>query len=539
MPPAEETPEPGTAASLVESAPSRPPESASSTPPSRAPSAWQLRVGLLGLLAYSLLSSYLMRPSAARMARAQHASDTMSALRTAKIAYSQRQRQAAPPALAGRNRVLAERAARAQRALEDQAISQWRAMARGTTGTPGDWRRLGLLLLTFGRPGGKEALLHATRPAARSAPSARPNAAEAEAVTVPPEQERRLWQAFTGDTPLSRAQVPALRATLSRLNLGWFEPLAAAQLYARAGMAAEAAQARAVALAGTRALVRLSTFQVSLLGLGLLGLGGIVFFWRRLRAFRADLPPAPRLFSSSALLTAFVLFLAASLLIGLPLLPLRGVLMRLSDAMMGRVAVALGLLLYLPTVGFALWALRRLAARESPSAARLSLRAMLAGLGFRSPNFAAEVGIGLLGYCLCLPLLLGASALSERLFHNFPTPPHPVVLSLMAMRSPLDMVALLFQTAVAAPLVEELTFRGMLYPALRPRWGVVGGAILSGSLFALMHPTLPGGFLPLATLGACFALACEYRNGSLWPSVVMHGLNNGLLLLNTWATLST
>lgn len=503
------------------------------------PPAWRLRVGLLGLLAYSLLSSYLMRPSPARLARAQHASDTMSALRAAKIAYSQRQQRATAPALAGRNRALAERAARAQRTLEDRAISQWRAMARGAAGTTGDWRRLGLLLLTFERPGGRDALLHATRPAARSAPPARPDESEPEAVAVPPEQERRLWEALSSDTPLDRAQVPALRVTLSRLNLGWFEPLAAALLYSRAGMAAEAAQARSAALAGTRALVRLSTFQVSLLGLGLLGLGGILFFWRRLRTFRAELPPAPRLFSSPALLTAFVLFLAASLLIGLPLLPLRGVLMRLSDATAGRVAVALGLLLYLPTVGFALWALRRLAARESPSAARLSLREMLAGLGFHSPNFAAEVRFGLLGYCLCLPLLLGASALSERLFHNFATPPHPIVLSLMAMRSPLDMIALLFQTAVAAPLVEELAFRGMLYPALRPRWGVVGGALFSGAIFALLHPMLPGGFLPLATLGACFALAREYRNGSLWPSVVMHSLNNGLLLLSAWATLAT
>lgn len=61
--------------------------------------------------------------------------------------------------------------------------------------------------------------------------------------------------------------------------------------------------------------------------------------------------------------------------------------------------------------------------------------------------------------------------------------------------------------------------------------------ILSAAVFALVHPTLPGGFLPLWAMGAIWAFTFERRN-SLLPSILMHALNNGLLIALEMAALS-
>ena len=81
---------------------------------------------------------------------------------------------------------------------------------------------------------------------------------------------------------------------------------------------------------------------------------------------------------------------------------------------------------------------------------------------------------GLLGYTTTLPLLIISSAISYGLFSRFHTPPHPVLLEVTAMHTPFDRLLLLLETAVLVPIIEETMFRGMLYPALRERWGRVG-----------------------------------------------------------------
>lgn len=76
---------------------------------------------------------------------------------------------------------------------------------------------------------------------------------------------------------------------------------------------------------------------------------------------------------------------------------------------------------------------------------------------------------------------------------------------------------------IGAPLVEEIGFRGMIYPAWReilPRgWAVA----FTGFLFAIIHGNLAT-LLPIAMLGAWLCLVRD-RFG-LWPCVVLHmGVN--------------
>src|SRR5262249_27457942 len=91
-------------------------------------------------------------------------------------------------------------------------------------------------------------------------------------------------------------------------------------------------------------------------------------------------------------------------------------------------------------------------------------------------------------------------------------------------------LALLVIAAVGAPFFEELFFRGVLYGALRRRFGVGVGIAGSAGLFAALHPQLPLGFLPLFFLGAVLAALYEWRK-SLVPGMLFHMIQNSFVFL--------
>jgi uncharacterized protein len=82
----------------------------------------------------------------------------------------------------------------------------------------------------------------------------------------------------------------------------------------------------------------------------------------------------------------------------------------------------------------------------------------------------------------------------------------------------------------AAPLSEEVFFRGFMFGGLRLRLPFWAAGALSGAIFGLFHYTGPDslGVVPqLAILG--FVLCWLYeRTGSLWPAIGVHALNNAL-----------
>lgn len=88
--------------------------------------------------------------------------------------------------------------------------------------------------------------------------------------------------------------------------------------------------------------------------------------------------------------------------------------------------------------------------------------------------------------------------------------------------------------AVISPIYEEIFYRGFLYRWLRTRLGINGGIFVSSLIFTIVHiPTynvMPVNFIS----GIIFALAYE-RTNSIWPSVIIHGLTNGIMvLLTSW-----
>ena len=86
--------------------------------------------------------------------------------------------------------------------------------------------------------------------------------------------------------------------------------------------------------------------------------------------------------------------------------------------------------------------------------------------------------------------------------------------------------------AIISPIYEEIFYRGFLYRWLRTRIGLTGGLLLSSLIFSVAHiPTynvMPVNFLS----GMIFAYAYE-RTNSILPSILIHGITNGLMVLLT------
>jgi membrane protease YdiL (CAAX protease family)/uncharacterized RDD family membrane protein YckC len=85
----------------------------------------------------------------------------------------------------------------------------------------------------------------------------------------------------------------------------------------------------------------------------------------------------------------------------------------------------------------------------------------------------------------------------------------------------------------AAPLSEEIFFRGFMYGGLRRRLPVWAAAVMAGAVFGLLHYTGPDsvGVVPqLAVLGVILAWLYE-RTGSLWPPIILHVFNNSIALV--------
>jgi membrane protease YdiL (CAAX protease family) len=84
---------------------------------------------------------------------------------------------------------------------------------------------------------------------------------------------------------------------------------------------------------------------------------------------------------------------------------------------------------------------------------------------------------------------------------------------------------------VAAPISEEICFRGMLYGGLREKLPRIGAALLAGLVFGALH-ALTGvtAVPPLIAFGFILSLLYE-KTGSIVPGIILHMLNNSVALL--------
>lgn len=94
----------------------------------------------------------------------------------------------------------------------------------------------------------------------------------------------------------------------------------------------------------------------------------------------------------------------------------------------------------------------------------------------------------------------------------------PLVLGLMA-----------FAAAIAAPLCEEVVFRGFFYPVLKKFSGVWPAAFCSALVFAAAHGNLAA-LLPLFIFGGLLVFIYE-KTGSIWAPIAVHFCFNSATLI--------
>ncbi len=85
---------------------------------------------------------------------------------------------------------------------------------------------------------------------------------------------------------------------------------------------------------------------------------------------------------------------------------------------------------------------------------------------------------------------------------------------------------------ITAPIIEEIYFSGLVFAALRNRWGFVLGLVITSALFAIHHasadPFREGQLLAFGILFISEALSFVFYQStrSLYPSIAYHFLRN-------------
>jgi hypothetical protein len=89
-------------------------------------------------------------------------------------------------------------------------------------------------------------------------------------------------------------------------------------------------------------------------------------------------------------------------------------------------------------------------------------------------------------------------------------------------------VAFFLAVTILAPIVEELTYRGLGFSLFAP-YGVVLAVIATGMLFGLTHGLLVG--LPVLAFFGIVVAWLRARTDSVYPGMLLHGTFNGVALL--------
>ena len=146
----------------------------------------------------------------------------------------------------------------------------------------------------------------------------------------------------------------------------------------------------------------------------------------------------------------------------------------------------------------------------------------LAALGIRR-SLRPAVAVSILAYLVYVAIALVIAALLN-------PEQEDVTRELGVDEGTLGVIAAGFLIVVAAPLSEEIFFRGFLFAGIRRSSGFILGAVVSSGIWGLFHYTGPDSWpviLQLATFGIVLAWLYE-RTGSIWPPIAVHAFNNAV-----------
>ena len=148
--------------------------------------------------------------------------------------------------------------------------------------------------------------------------------------------------------------------------------------------------------------------------------------------------------------------------------------------------------------------------------------------GIRAGRVGHDILIGAVFYIAAIPIVAAAALAFRFLLHmaGYPVEPQPVVIFFSDSTSFSLRLYIIFLAVVAAPLVEEVLFRGVMLPLLLKGMHLVLAVLGLSLIFAAMHFHIPS-MAPLIVIAIAFTVAYLY-SGSILVPIVMHTLFNGV-----------
>lgn len=356
--------------------------------------------------------------------------------------------------------------------------------------------------------------------------------------------ERQLWETVFEGGALSPHQTQAAADAIVRLpNIRWWKYPALYALYQGQGDASEAAryarEAQQHTLSSLLPIGLVGGFRIVMILLGLLLLlylavrgrpaPGTTDLWP---IVPPALPDSERRLGAGDLMAVFVVYLLTREIIGdiltgfgVPhvfylrglLAPYRPILAQMGGAQRVTIGIlresAVYLLSAVPPVLY-LWSMAR---RRGASLAQ--------EIGWRARPLGTNLLYGVGGFAVASALMVPAALIGRALFRHAPDPSNPVIPQLVGASGIGPILLLVVLASVAAPLVEELLFRGVFYQAARLKLGVWPAIVVTGLVFGFVHPVGIVEMLAIGVLGGVFAWMAETRK-SLLPSMAAHCLQN-------------
>lgn len=336
-----------------------------------------------------------------------------------------------------------------------------------------------------------------------------------------------LWDRVLAETPPAPAEATAIEVEARRLYPRFFAALLAANVAQRTGDADRAKllrnEARRIASQSLARALAAQTVIGVLLGIGAFGTIAALVLLRH-RVFRRS--PIVWHAIAPVLWEGFLLYLFLTQVPGW----LAAIMPPGADPVTrSRLVLAVNLLADVVALLAIVCVVVRIARLGLPVAAEL-------GVGVR--RWWAEIGWGAAAYPVVLAtvmlLALALEGIFRRVSPAVPDVAHPVIELVGSERNLWALIGWAIVAVVAAAALEEFFFRGLLYGAIRRRMHPVFAIPLSAGFFAALHPQGGTGLVAVFLLGCALAGLYEWRR-SLWPGVVLHALNNGVIL---WATLA-
>ncbi len=135
---------------------------------------------------------------------------------------------------------------------------------------------------------------------------------------------------------------------------------------------------------------------------------------------------------------------------------------------------------------------------------------------------------GLGGYFVALPMVILVSLINQQLWQG-KGGSNPILPMALKGQDGLALALFFVTASIAAPVFEEIMFRGFLLPSLTKYMPVWVAIVASGFLFAIAHLNISE-VLPLAVLGMILGVVYT-RSRNLLSSMLLHSLwNSGTLL---------